>query len=666
MPVKAPRWRDNVGWVALLMGVACSWGCTRHTDDAEPTFAVEPARETLIAGHEFSCHLERDGEALCWGDHRSASLVVDGEVVTNATQLAIGSTSPESWLEDRPRVDVEPVCVIEAGEVRCDLGTPALGLVSDVALGYSHTCAVLANSDQIACWYNRVPEKVLHHVPGAVEVAVNREHACVLTRSGRVVCWGFEVDCPPRWIVDFGIGVDISARVDTCVADIEGVVRCLAPTSCPEAYPSELTRVLGVENARRVATGYTMNCALAGAKVSCWPVSRKEEDEEEAMLLGEPVEFSSDAKVRDLAVGARHACVRTSSGVECWGSNRDHQLDGPNHPMVIHEPRLVPDLEAVDRIIVGSDQTCARQAGGVVYCWGQRDLPQEWWSGLPRRISRLDGAELFQDRMTGHIGAVTGQHSVEYMFPDESAKDWTDLGSALLSSELNRVERTEFESGWRLLACAISNPRPPVCAVFGDPVEPPAAPQALSGVRDLALCNGRAWLVDVEGSVSLARPVDRAALIERLSPVELPAPATGISCSGFDACALLENGTVACWSDKQYGSTYPDASLVIPLERAAVGMAMGLHSACAWSHDGHVECWGDPEAPSLGFAAPRTSAEVPRTLPGVHDAIQVSVEISHGCVLHAQGGVSCWGDNTLGKVGGGSGGWKNQPVVALP
>jgi hypothetical protein len=656
----------------MLACGACGHGCTAHSDDLAPPFTVEPLGQTLIAGRDFTCHL-RSNEALCWGgEYANADpLLGDLQWVENATQIAIGWAY---WTSD-----VERVCAIDhKGRLSCDFDVPDLGPASDVAIGYDHACAVLVETDRVACWPimrgtrgRRAPQPTFYDVPQTVTVAVNQKHACALTRSGRVVCWGLEGDCPPRWITDFGVGVDISARMDTCVADLEGVVRCLAPTSCPNPWAPDLTQAPDVAHARRVATGNTMNCAVTGSQVRCWPASQLDGEQEDATLLAEPVQFQRDTEVRELALGARHACVLTASGsVECWGNNRLHQLDGPG-PTMIDTPRAVPGLVDVSEVHVGFRQSCARQTGGAVHCWGVTNPSDEQWSGLPRRIAALEGVALFGTG--GPAGVLTVTGSIEYLSepaesddehpPESYDAQW--LGTAMRRGELNRVERTTApDDSWQLL-CAIWNTQPPVCATFAKGSRTPTtAPQVLTGVRDLALCHDQAWLIDTEGEVSLARPLD----LEHVRAVELSAPAIGIACRGADACALLEDGAAACWSDTEFSNPlYPDDPIVIPLERAASSLAMGYESACAWSHDGQVECWGALNASSLAFASSRTRVELPATLPGVSDAVRVSISGSHGCVVHTHGGVSCWGFNYEGQAGGGSGEWHKQPVeVPLP
>jgi hypothetical protein len=651
----ASRW-----WVlVIIVGGTCAWGCTTHGEEVELSILVEPRQEGLVAGRHFTCQLQDDGEVRCWGRGYApvGALTVDEVTITNPTRVAIGI----------PMVDWgEPVCALDrGGKVICSDGVPTIGPAVDVDVGSEFACAVLVDGERVACWalpvLGAVAGEVAHYqVPQAVEVAVSESHACALTRRGAVICWGLEGGCSPRWMVGFGMGMDIAARIDTCVVDVLGVVRCLPPTSCPAADASWLVRVPGIEGAQQVATGYRTNCAVVEGGVGCWHGSHS--NEEGAPALGEFVQFSSDTQVRDLAVGEDHACVAMASGeVQCWGSNRHHELDGLQHPFVIDAPRVVAGLEDVSEVVVESGQSCARQRGGAIHCWGNVAKMERPWSGTPSRLPRFEGADLFHDSMRGDIGVITREGSLEYLSDDIR----NVLLPEALPDEWDDVERTEFDDGERLFACALAPGQPPACSTFGKDWRTVTAPQVLGGVRDIALCLGRAWVLDPEGSVWLARVRYSELPLEYLRRVVLSAPAVDVECFVSEACARLEDGAVACWSDTNIrGSLYSDP-FVVPLSRPSVAMTMGLRTACAWSVDGQVECWGDPEAPALAYASARPTATVPQALANVDDAISVSISHSHGCVAHADGKVSCWGRNDVGQAGFGSGAWRSEPVEVL-
>jgi alpha-tubulin suppressor-like RCC1 family protein len=86
-----------------------------------------------------------------------------------------------------------------------------------------------------------------------------------------------------------------------------------------------------------------------------------------------------------IALGDEHTCALARSGrMWCWGSNRYGQLgDGtaedpaefqqgvqPGTSTTGTGTRLIREFEDVVEIGAGHDHTCARRAGGTVWCWG--------------------------------------------------------------------------------------------------------------------------------------------------------------------------------------------------------------------------------------------------------------------------------------------------------
>ncbi|MCY1013638.1 RCC1 domain-containing protein [Nannocystis pusilla] len=326
--------------------------------------------------------------------------------------------------------------------------------------------------------------------------------------------------------------------------------------------------------------------------------------------------------------------------------------DEPGHLEVVLEPRKIAGLHDVVQVVVGQELTCARQVEGAVYCWGRLDDP-ETQTGDPRRITRLDGAHLFPDR-DAYIGAVVGADWLTYAPGRLEAEELGlhSLGVAV-PIDLTRLERGRLRSRAERI-CVVRDMGEPVCTTVSasspQHVEPP---QALAGVRDIALCLDGMCTLDAAGSVACGRleHPERAPS----EPIGLPAPAVQLACLSQDSCARLRDGTVHCWTDpraKNLRPLYPVTPIEVPLRRPAVGLALSLSSACTWSRDGAVECWGEALTPPLQEALQRGSVRSPRTLANVRDAVQVAVGYSHSCLLHASGEVSCWGANRHGEAGG--------------
>lgn len=72
-----------------------------------------------------------------------------------------------------------------------------------------------------------------------------------------------------------------------------------------------------------------------------------------------------------LAVGGWHACVRTATGVSCWGRNADGQSGGASavDGSTVLSPMPIEGLDGITTIVAGSRGTCALR-GDDVLCWG--------------------------------------------------------------------------------------------------------------------------------------------------------------------------------------------------------------------------------------------------------------------------------------------------------
>jgi alpha-tubulin suppressor-like RCC1 family protein len=157
--------------------------------------------------------------------------------------------------------------------------------------------------------------------------------------------------------------------------------------------------------------------------------------------------------------------------------------------------------------------------------------------------------------------------------------------------------------------------------------------------------------------------------INRRAPVfvkGLKAKAALISVGDVHTCAVLADGSVACWGDNTFGqlgdgtATKSVAPVAVRDAKGVSLLAAGLDSTCvAWGDDPkRVYCWGSSsifgEVPSTNLTAPKALTPYTTSL----DARPVAITVGgfHACVMQAGGKIQCAGNNGRGQLGDGTAG----------
>jgi alpha-tubulin suppressor-like RCC1 family protein len=137
-------------------------------------------------------------------------------------------------------------------------------------------------------------------------------------------------------------------------------------------------------------------------------------------------------------------------------------------------------------------------------------------------------------------------------------------------------------------------------------------------------------------------------LERRPTPVAVPglAHVVELGAGQQNTCARTDDGAAWCWgvgylSDPRHelkedrtGHPRRIAGLA-----ATTQLAVGQSHACAITRSG-LTCWGydHPMAP----------------VPSLADLAAVSANWNNTCVLHGDGAIDCWGDNSRGQLGDGT------------
>ena len=148
-----------------------------------------------------------------------------------------------------------------------------------------------------------------------------------------------------------------------------------------------------------------------------------------------------------------------------------------------------------------------------------------------------------------------------------------------------------------------------------------------------------------------------------------------VSASGARfSCALNNNNGVQCWGANntgQLGNGTTGASLVpvqvTGLTSGVIDIAATDSSVCALMSNGGVKCWGNNSLGQLGnrdatLTASNTPVDVYSLQSGV---VALDGGSSHMCALLTTGGVKCWGNNSNGQIGDGAVGRALWPVDVL-
>jgi alpha-tubulin suppressor-like RCC1 family protein len=152
-----------------------------------------------------------------------------------------------------------------------------------------------------------------------------------------------------------------------------------------------------------------------------------------------------------------------------------------------------------------------------------------------------------------------------------------------------------------------------------------------------------------------------------------PPPATKLSGGNLHTCALTSAGGVKCWGWNRYGqlgnSSNTDSNVPVDVTGLTSGVksvSAGWDHTCALTSGGSVKCWGYNEFGELGDGT-KNESNVPLDVPAFASggAVAIASGGAHTCVLTPAGAVKCWGANSRGQLGNGSGTDSKTPVDVI-
>jgi alpha-tubulin suppressor-like RCC1 family protein len=384
------------------------------------------------------------------------------------------------------------------------------------------------------------------------------------------------------------------------------------------------------------------------------------------------------------AYGNSTCAAKTDGTVWCWGAQ-----SGAAKPLTITTPQKVLNLIDVVALAGGNgfakDHICALQKTGTVQCWGSNNFGQlgngtTTDSTTPQQVVNLiDAASI----------AASSDNTCAIK-ADATVVCWGSASNGIVSSPLSANSAPITIKGVNAVSLAMSNNM--ACAVASDGSVQcwgtnnglqaskntlSATPVTLSGISNvnaLTLGNTHACALLMDATVTCWGTYFGTATTP---PVVQPTPVavndannTPLSnvqsiSSGIDhTCASKFDGTVHCWgwnSSGQLGeATNIDSMVAQPVMNAVNAAAnvkalfTGLAHACALKANGDVDCWGFNSRGQIGNGTANSQFGVaPSTLSIPAGTTSMALGYEHTCALNINGTVSCWGDNSNGRLGAG-------------
>lgn len=391
----------------------------------------EPVLSTVHAGNGFACALDEVGRRWCWGanDHQQINPSGDTQIV-HATL-----TGDKRW--DVLASGGDHACGVRSGELYCwggndrqqvtgtvigDVATPVRIAApngvpwSFVATGFNATCAI---ANQLYCWGagdngqlgtgstgdTGAPSPVASAITDWDTVSLGRGHACAISRTGGLHCWGRNsngqvgngtapsgtaITTPQPIALPDATSVAVAATSTCAVA--AGQLWCWGNPSSTRLGDPALTdtcassRIVpalssGLDGWSKVSASQTMSCGLRGDEVWCWGFANgggglgkgvwngngwgRVTIGASDISLGWNANVDEEGDTADVDL----ACIIVSGKVRCWGDNRFGQLaqgDSTMHPT----PREIAGNHRWSTILASDNHTCGITDTKELYCWG--------------------------------------------------------------------------------------------------------------------------------------------------------------------------------------------------------------------------------------------------------------------------------------------------------
>lgn len=379
-----------------------------------------------------------------------------------------------------------------------------------------------------------------------------------------------------------------------------------------------------------------------------------------------------------LGLGHAHSCVIFAHGaVKCWGKNwsgelgledSQHRGDQPGEMGSKLPVVKLGTNRTAKAITAGESHTCAILDDDSVKCWGSNDYGQ---LGLDDTKYRGYGAGSMGDALpTVNLGEKAktisaGRYHTCAVLESGTLKCWGQgtYGKLGLGGVANWGDKA---GDMAKLPAVPLGPGKKALSVM-------AASDHTCVVQDDAVV--RCWGNGSSGRLGQGNemtygddPNEAGGLVVDLGMGKVPFAL--IKGAGFNACAHLRDGRLACWGESQYcqlatsnssniGDQPGEMGDLLPVLNVGAGKmtmeaASGQLHLCALLTGGIVRCWGAYDGGQIGGnvgCAVMGDNRPPVDLGTNNLVAHLAVGGGQSCVILTNGRVKCWGWNDIGQLG---------------
>ena len=521
-----------------------------------------------------------------------------------------------------------------------------------VATGDGFTCAVRSD-DTIACFGNNAWRQSVPYNAVYEQVTAGVYHACGLTQSGTVCCWGTESssyldnEAPLTFIGDKQFkSITAGGMNFTCGLLNDGRAYCFGNADIEKDAPDGVAFT-------QIDAGYSHVCGItADGTGICWGSN----------IHGEAAiafEGAASAEFKQISAGKAHSCgILTDDTVRCWGDISDKR---PPEDMVFTQIvagdtatcgitqrgdiacfgdlSFSPMAGIFERIDLGKDHLCGIDTKGNLRCegtntYGEAAPPEVGYTqvsigrheqcGLKTdgTIHCLESLQASAPTRGGFIQVAVGEEIACAIDADQSVTCWGDMTVTTPAERFLKID-IDDENG----ACGITTQNQIRC--WGSADLAVLQDQFRHRYRDVGSGPGYICAIQTESDDVVdseeGRPECKG---ENSAGQSTPmfGPFQKIAAGQIHTCGLKTDNSILCWG--RMNSPSPENLAVDAKVLTFLDVSSGPDYSCGIETDGTVLCFGNCDA----------IQDVP------HDTfVQIASADQYSCGVKKDGTLSCWG-----------------------